>query len=48
MGAAASEAVAVKFAQRHQIESLEAAYFEAIEQWRKGRSDAANDGRQTN
>jgi colanic acid/amylovoran biosynthesis glycosyltransferase len=48
MGAAASEAVAVKFAQSHQIESLEAAYFEAIEQWRKGRSDAANGGRQTN
>jgi colanic acid/amylovoran biosynthesis glycosyltransferase len=38
MGAAASEAVAVKFAQPHQIESLEAAYFEAIEQWRKGRN----------
>ena len=38
MGAAASDAVAVKFAQPHQIESLEAAYFEAIEQWRKGRN----------
>jgi hypothetical protein len=25
----------VKFAQSQQIESLEAAYFEAIEQWRK-------------
>ena len=48
MGAAASDAVAVKFAQPHQIESLEAAYFEAIEQWRKGRSDAANAGGQTN
>jgi colanic acid/amylovoran biosynthesis glycosyltransferase len=35
MGAAASEAVAVKFAQSQQIESLEAAYFEAIEQWQK-------------
>jgi colanic acid/amylovoran biosynthesis glycosyltransferase len=44
MGAAASDAVAVKFAQPHQIESLESAYSEAIEQWRKGRSDAANAG----
>jgi colanic acid/amylovoran biosynthesis glycosyltransferase len=48
MGAAASEAVAAKFAQSQQIESLEAAYFEAIEQWRKERSDAANGGHQTN
>ncbi len=48
MGAAASEAVAVKFAQPHQIESLESAYSEAIEQWRKGRSDAANAGGQKN
>jgi colanic acid/amylovoran biosynthesis glycosyltransferase len=36
MGAAASEAVALKFAQSRQIEALEAAYFEAIEQWQKG------------
>jgi colanic acid/amylovoran biosynthesis glycosyltransferase len=48
MGAAASDAVAVKFAQPHQIESLESAYSEAIEQWRKGRSDAANAGGQKN
>jgi colanic acid/amylovoran biosynthesis glycosyltransferase len=48
MGAAASDAVAVKFSQPHQIESLEAAYFEAIEQWRKGRSDAAHVGGQKN
>jgi glycosyltransferase involved in cell wall biosynthesis len=38
MGAAASETVAVEFAQSRQVESLESAYFEAIEQWRKGRS----------
>jgi colanic acid/amylovoran biosynthesis glycosyltransferase len=48
MGAAASDAVAAKFAQPHQIESLESAYSEAIEQWRKGRSDAANAGGQKN
>jgi colanic acid/amylovoran biosynthesis glycosyltransferase len=35
MGAAASKTVAVEFAQSRQIESLEAAYFEAIEVWRK-------------
>jgi colanic acid/amylovoran biosynthesis glycosyltransferase len=34
MGAAASRTVAVEFAQPHQIEALESAYFEAIEQWR--------------
>jgi colanic acid/amylovoran biosynthesis glycosyltransferase len=38
MGAAASETVAVEFAQSRQIESLESAYFEAIEKWRKGRN----------
>jgi colanic acid/amylovoran biosynthesis glycosyltransferase len=36
MGAAASETVAVEFAQPHQIASLESVYLEAIEQWRKG------------
>jgi hypothetical protein len=35
MGAAASKTVAVEFAQARQIESLEAAYFEAVELWRK-------------
>jgi glycosyltransferase involved in cell wall biosynthesis len=34
MGAAASRTVAAEFAQPRQIEALESAYFEAIEQWR--------------
>jgi colanic acid/amylovoran biosynthesis glycosyltransferase len=34
MGASASQTVATEFAQPRQIESLESAYFEAIEQWR--------------
>jgi glycosyltransferase involved in cell wall biosynthesis len=34
MGAAASRAVAAEFAQPRQIEALESAYLEAIEQWR--------------
>ena len=35
MGAAASETVATEFAQPRQIDRLESAYFEAIEQWGK-------------
>ena len=35
MGASASQTVATDFAQPHQVECLEAAYFEAIELWRK-------------
>jgi colanic acid/amylovoran biosynthesis glycosyltransferase len=35
MGAAASDTVTREFAQSRQIESLESAYFEAIEQWRR-------------
>ena len=38
MGAAASEMVAREFTQQAQIASLESAYFEAIEQWRKSHS----------
>jgi hypothetical protein len=34
IGAAASRTVAAEFAQPRQIEALESAYFEAIEQWR--------------
>ena len=34
MGAAASRTVAAEFAQPRQVEALESAYFEAIEQWR--------------
>jgi colanic acid/amylovoran biosynthesis glycosyltransferase len=34
MGASASQTVATEFAQPRQIESLESAYLEAIEQWR--------------
>ncbi len=34
MGAAASRTVATEFAQHRQVEALESAYFEAIEQWR--------------
>jgi len=36
MGVSASETVASQFAQQAQTESLEAAYFEAIEQWPRG------------
>ena len=35
MGARASETVATEFAQQRQIEALESAYLEAIEQWRE-------------
>jgi colanic acid/amylovoran biosynthesis glycosyltransferase len=35
MGASASQIVATDFGQPHQVECLEAAYFEAIELWRK-------------
>jgi colanic acid/amylovoran biosynthesis glycosyltransferase len=35
MGASASETVAAEFAQPRQVESLESAYFEAIDQWRR-------------
>ncbi len=35
MGASASETVASQFAQQSQTETLEAAYFEAIEQWQR-------------
>jgi colanic acid/amylovoran biosynthesis glycosyltransferase len=38
MGASASQTVATDFAQPHQVECLEAAYFEAIELWRKRRA----------
>ena len=46
MGASASQTVATDFAQPHQVERLEAAYFEAIELWRKSAGRRlASDGR---
>jgi hypothetical protein len=38
MGASASQTVAKEFAQPRQTESLESAYFEAIEKWHQHRA----------